>query len=110
MKYEIEIPDGMIPKGYEPTGEYRKARRGDRILIEGKVEAWPTTSESENFYLILRKVEPVRESRYGWFTDGGVCTLEEFRRFYPTTRAVRMDLEDGKPVRVELDPAPPLTQ
>lgn len=111
MKRKVEI-EVDVPEGMELTGEQRRTKQ------YGPCELSPTV---DGVLLILRKVEPKRESR--WMnvyppndvnpkaqyhkTMEGAITSQGDRCPLPL---LRIDYEDGKPVRVELDPAPPLTQ
>lgn len=53
MKFEIEVD---IPDGYEPTGEFRRAMRGERYLDDTghviEIEKYMSVGK----YIILRKV------------------------------------------------------
>lgn len=89
QRIEIEVD---VPEGHECTGEFQPGVLCDGVtkLIGG---------------LILRKVEPVKETRYGW-----VCarhsTAESARTKHDgKIDVVRCDFEDGKLVNVALEPA-----
>lgn len=79
QKIEIEVD---VPDGWEATGEY------DPGLPR---------------YLILRRKEPVRESRWGW-SCCSFSSYKEARATYPNIPIVREDLIDGKLVAVTLEP------
>lgn len=53
-----------VPEGWEWTGEYRCAFKGDGYLTLGRAFVWTSDFRSTNEYLILRLVEPVRESQF----------------------------------------------
>lgn len=101
----IEVPEP--PAGWEYTGEYRCPRRGDWYEFRGK----PNRSEidfTQDKLLILRRREPVRESRWvnhynKWeghisreCADRAACEPER-------TGVIRLDYIDGKLVSVELE-------
>lgn len=98
---ELEVPDG-----WELTGEFRRAMSGEAILDNTPLRAvhvgLPMGTEGPR--LILRKIEPVRESRWGW-----ICcvneSLERARAMKYGCPVVRADYEDGKLVNVALEPA-----
>lgn len=105
-KQRIEI-DVDVPEGFEATGEFRCAVIGDfYIAWPGRAARWGMSSPSPAEVVILRKVEPVRESRWGW-----VCcvntTLEQANsnRHLYSGPLVRADYEDGKIVSVALESA-----
>lgn len=95
-KYEVEIPDGVIPKGYEPQSVVGSAsNENDELWVR----------------LILRRVEPVRESRWrpSLVIDAGYSSLEVAKRSCRwTTKFERIDYENGVPVSVTLEPADPV--
>lgn len=53
MKVEIELPD--LPPGYEYTGEYRQARKGETFMICGVLRLWREEDVSESPFIILRR-------------------------------------------------------
>ena len=53
MKVEIEAE---IPKGFEPTGEYRTVESGDLFLaFSGEVGFWNPTIRSDSRFILLRR-------------------------------------------------------
>lgn len=115
MKVEIEVD---VPDGWKPTGEFRKARRGDRYLATKGLFAWTADVHSTEKYIILERIEPKRESR--WRLLPTLHSSPSYSYLYPTLadakraigcnhngeylRMERLDYEDGKLVAVTLDP------
>jgi hypothetical protein len=101
-----------VPEGWEATGEWRKAVNGEYYIgWPGKEAQWLMGLESPVEVFILRKVEPVRESRwinlYGAdsvtasvFSDRDACD----RHSSHTRKAVlRIDYENARPVSATVE-------
>lgn len=105
---EIEAPDG-----WELTGEYRRAMFHEHILhlcpLRASQVGQPMGSESE--FLILRKIEPKRESRWmniysvDSMTGSVFSNRSDCDKYASHTRkaVVRIDYENGEPVSVALE-------
>lgn len=123
MKRKVEV-ELDIPDDYEFV-RCGPARKGEPLFVRvgGQWEVQPASRDyPDGFYVILRKVDPVAHVR--WLniyppTAGAFGapknSREESDRCAGRLRlaVLRIDYEDGKPVRYTpepLDPAPPLTQ
>jgi len=114
-KQTIEL---CVPEGYELTGDYRKLNNGNSYLARGRAYVWTLDVVSDHEYPILRKVAPVRESRWRFVPTmhGSPC----YSYLYPTlvdarkalgcnhngvyTHIERLDFENNKLVAVTLEP------
>lgn len=118
MKRKVEV-ELDIPDDYEFV-RCGPARKGEPLFIRvgGQWEVQPASRDyPDGFYVILRKVGPVKESQ--WINVYGPCDIDHKTRADADNGActsrlavLRIDYEDGKPVRYTpepLDPAPPLT-
>jgi hypothetical protein len=113
-KHEIEMPDEAIPDGWKLTGEYRQVNCYDDYMpLPGNVAEWLGDEPSDEAYLILRKVEPVRESQWmNIYPKGSNCgnCFHASREYAITSRAhqfallVRIDYENGVPVSAHIEP------
>jgi hypothetical protein len=107
MKVEIEVD---VPDGWELTGEFHRAFKGNGYLSTCGALIWTSDMPSSERYIILRKVEPVRESRWRRIPDkdslAGCCLWSEKSMAIRFTgeSVERIDYENGKPVSVTLEP------
>ncbi len=109
MKYELEIPDGAIPGGWEATG-FHKPKKGE-WYVDGKDVRMASFDFHTNSCLILRRKEPARESMwvnaYRYCLSSSYESRESVERVAdPMTRqgVIRLDYEDNKLVAVTLEP------
>jgi hypothetical protein len=105
-KQRVEIDDSIVPAGYVVTGEYRRPFPDEPVLT--------TTGEARTIHandqcglsvyrIILRKVEPVRESRWG-FAYAPFKTREEYIAAYPDAEIpVRVEFENARPVSATVE-------
>ena len=107
MKQQIEIE---VPEHYDLTGEFRRVHTKDTYLAKGRAYVWTSDVLSDHEYPILRRREPVRESRWRRCPEKGSsegCCLwskrEDAIQVYSHHRLERLDYEDGKLVRVTLE-------
>ena len=112
QRIEIEVD---VPEGWVFTGEYRHVQPNDHYMPEPSSAAcWLADDPTDDAYLILRRVEPVRES---WWrrvpnpgSDGRCYLYDSLQaanmvRIIPGERIERIDYENGVPVHVALEPA-----
>lgn len=103
MKQQIEIE---VPEHYDLTGEFRRVHTKDTYLAKGRAYVWTSDVLSDHEYPILRRREPVRESRWmpvdmepnGY--DDRDCAMSHVP---DGCRMERRDYEDGKLVSVVLE-------
>lgn len=59
-KQDVLLKDVEIPEGYEPTGEYRKLRKGEYSLnrLRGGFSGPFELEESSDTVIVLRRIEP----------------------------------------------------
>ena len=109
MKQKIEI-EVDVPDGWEWTGEYRRAMQREKTLGFNPSRVidvlQPMGTETEHF--ILRRREPVRESRWvnAYGRDVGNCSrydAEASANHLTRQGVIRLDYEDGKLVHVTLE-------
>lgn len=113
QKIEIEVD---VPEGFEATGEHREPKDGDWYLLSdgrARLATWDYTHFKEGKYLILRRVEPKKESRWALLHKSpGYWVIGSFfeDRMYPASEAtgphrrlLRFDLEDDCIVSVALE-------
>lgn len=105
MRLEIEVPDP--PAGWQYTGEYRQPAMNEPYEVDGEA----VISEGEcGQYLILRRREPVRESRWGvagtafGYSDRSEAVDALSKRL---PYLVRIDYEDGHPFSATIEPVEP---
>lgn len=101
-----------IPDGWEPTGEYRCPREDEWYLYFPHCALQAGANFLVEQFLILRKIEPVRES---WWMNvyPPVDQLCQYDSRAQCTRSaaetaigiIRIDYENGVPVHVALEPA-----
>lgn len=108
-----------VPDGWEATGEYRPVCPGENYAAYPGVAAmWCSVPRSADPLIILRRKEPVRESRWRFVPTmhGSPC----YSYLYPTlvdarkalgcnhngvyTHIERLDFENNKLVAVTLEP------
>lgn len=104
-----------IPDGWEPTGEYRCPRKGEWYLYFPHTALEARDTFIVERYVILRKIEPVRESR--WinayrcdYTNEGASrhrsrVVAKAAQGGIRVPLIRIDYENGVPVHVALEPA-----
>lgn len=100
IEIEVDVPEGFQAVAYRPygIGEWYLHQSGPKIGDCNAIYPW----------LILRKVEPVRESRwYPASLEWGYVSLTAVRSAYPTGPYVRIAFENGVPVYVTLEPKEP---
>lgn len=105
QKIEVEVD---IPSGFEATGKYRKPTAGEWYLYAGRADLATYTIGYP--YLILRRVEPKRESRWrrvpeinDYVPSHLYCTKEDAGINCNFT-VERIDYENGVPVSATLEP------
>lgn len=104
MKQQVEI-EVDVPEGWEVTGEFRLPRYGEHFLSAG-IACRAAFNFQEAMSIILRKVEPKRETRYT-ICPRIVSTYDTYERAaadFPGYRIERIDYENGHPVAVSLEP------
>lgn len=107
-----------IPEGWEPTGEYRCPREGEWYLYFPHCALQAKATFIFEQFLILRKIEPVRESRWRNVYPKDHSTYAYYYKSYELARSSmpsqakaeggrieRVDFENGKIVHVALEPA-----
>ena len=105
MKQQIEIE---VPEHYDLTGEFRRVHTKDTYLAKGRAYVWTSDVLSDHEYPILRRREPVRDSRWvnAYGRDVGNCSrydADASANHITRQGVIRLDYEDGKLVRVELE-------
>jgi len=110
MRLEIEVPDP--PAGWEYTGEFRQVHKGEHYVSWcGIAHEWEMTASSPAYVLILRRKEPVRESRWvnvyastlAFFYDSKEMANRYGDSIY-RHGVIRLDYENNKLVSVTLEP------
>lgn len=110
QKVEIEVD---VPVGFEAV-EYRACSEGDWYLGHGG--AFRSSGNTSAPWLILRKVEPKRETRWlNLYAPTSTATpifqesIERCEHWATVHRAgiLRVDFENDIPVSVSLEPLPP---
>lgn len=101
MKKRIEI-EVDVPEGWESAGALRDPIAGEHYLSAGGTVAGPSGGGLGEPRLILRKVEPKRETRYGW-CYAPWKTLTEMATNSPYAEIpVAVEFVDDKPVSTRL--------